>query len=283
MSLKSYESSCWLILCIVLTTAGCNRAQDNSSLPTASPIAQSAPQTPTPTPTPSPSPTPIEKMIIGHGWTLRTKQFEAVSHKLKYSIKGEYPYLHASPYHRAIRFNREIRSKIAKQYGYAMTPDPKEFREHVRAFPKEDPLETAEFSYEILFANKGLLSIRFHDIIYSYGAAHPLEDYFSLNFDLKRGTVLKLTSFFKSNTRYRRRLVELCKKGLDDQGVFTYPDAISAELRRHIEWNITREGLVINFDRCAVSACMGGEHSVIIPYHELANILSVRLNRILSR
>jgi hypothetical protein len=213
-------------------------------------------------------------MIIGRSGTLRTQQFEAVSHKLKYSIKGEYPFLNASPYQQAIRFNREIRRKIAKQYGYAMSPDSKEFREHVRVFPKEDPLETAEFSYEILFANQELLSIRFHDITYSYGAAHPLEDYFSLNFDLKRGTVLQLASFFKSNTRYRRRLVQLCKKGLDDQGVFTYPDAVSAELRRHTEWNITRDGLVINFDRCAVASCGNGERSVTIQYDQLRDILN---------
>jgi len=163
-----------------------------------------------------------------------------------------------------------------------MRPKLKEFREQIRAFPKQDPLETAEFSYEILFASQEGLSIRFHDVIYSYGAAHPLEDYFSMNFNLKRGTVLQLATLFKSKARYRRRLVELCTKGLDDQGVLTRPDVIAAELRRHIEWNITREGLVVNFDRCAVSACMGGEHSVIIPYHDLANILNARLDRLLS-
>src|SRR5258706_4887744 len=168
-----------LMLTFVLITTGCNPGESNSRGPSVSRVVQSTPQTPTSPP--SPSPAPIQDMIISHAWKLSTRQFEAVGHKLKYDIKGEYPFVHASSYHQGIRFNREIRSKIAKQYRYAMRPKLNEFREQIRAFPKQDPLETAEFSYEILFASQEGLSIRFHDVIYSYGAAHPLEDYFSMN------------------------------------------------------------------------------------------------------
>jgi len=246
--------------------AGCNQNKTQSQLPSASPTATQC----TPLPSPSPSPTPLQETSIGHK-NIKLRRYEAASHKLKYAITGEYPFINSRD-PKAIRFNRAIQTRISKQYAYATRPNRKDFYER-GAFSKDDPLETAEFGYEILFANEHLLSIRFHDITYSAGAAHPLENYFSLNFDIRRGTVLQLVSVFKPNTNFTPRLAELCSKGLEEQDVLTSPDAIEAEFRRHVEWNITRDGLVINFDRCSVTSCNYGERSVAIGYDQLKNIL----------
>jgi hypothetical protein len=277
--MNALRELCWsTLLTLMLASTTCNQVEKQSSTDSPAPTQQIV--IATPSPTPPFSATPFQDISIGR-WKIAPHKYKAVSHKIRYAITGEYPLVRSAD-SRAVRLNRAIQNKISKQHAYATHPNCKDFYER-GAFSKDDPLETSDFNYEILFGNDEFLSIRFHDMTYSAGAAHPLEDYFSLNFDLHRGAIFPLSSIFKSNTGYQQRLVELCKKGLDNQGVSTFPDAISAELRRHTEWNITREGLVINFDRCAVSGCMDGEHSVIIPYHELAKILSLRLNRILSK
>jgi hypothetical protein len=200
------------------------------------------------------------------------REYKAVDHRLRYSITGEYPYVDARTRH-ARAFKHEIALKIVQQYGYATRPDWQEFQERHKLSPKQDPLQTAEFSYEILFSDENLVSIRFHDMTYSYGAAHPLESYFSVNYDLKRGAAVPIASLFRPGSRFMRRLIGLSKSKLDEQKVFTFPDAIETELSRHLEWNVTANGLVINFDRCAVAGCADGERSVLIPYDDLNDIL----------
>lgn len=228
-----------------------------------------------PTPTPSPSPAPIQEIELRGEAQIRMHKYKDVSRKLKYSIEGEYPYFIGQTAH-ARSFNRQIRIKIAKQYTYATHPNIRDFREHVRLSPKQNPLETVEFSYEILCGNQNLLSIRFHDMTYSYGAAHPLESYFSINFDVKRGEIVSLARLFRQGSQFMNKITKIAKSKLDEQKVFTFPDAIEAELKRHLEWNITADGFVVNFDRCAVSACADGERSVVILYAELKDILRWR-------
>ncbi len=259
----------WLVLALVLSSTTCNQVENQSSTASPTPTRQIAILA-TPSPTPPPSPTPIQDISIGR-WKIVPQKYKAVSHKLKYSITGEYPLIRSTD-PRAARFARAIQNKISKQYAYATHPNRKDFYER-GAFSKDDPLETAEFSYEILFANDELLSIRFSDMTYSAGAAHPLENYFSLNFDLRRRTVFQIRSLFKPNVRVMSRLVKLSKKGLDEQSVSTDEDAVEAELRQHLEWNITRSGLMINFDRCAVASCGYGERSVVIPYDDLKELM----------
>ena len=200
------------------------------------------------------------------------RKYKDVSHKLKYSIKGEYPRVDAAVRPAQI-FNREIRLKISRQYAYATRPNWSEFRDHVKVFPKEDPLETAEFNYEIMYANEDIVSVRFHDVTYSYGAAHPLESYFSITFDFSRGVPVPVATLFRADSHFLNRLIKLSKAKLDEQEVFTFPDAVEAELKRHVEWNVTAKGLVINFDRCAITACADGERSILIPYDDLNDIL----------
>jgi hypothetical protein len=264
----------------IMSMLACTPVRDQNANATFASSPQATPQ-PTPSASSLPSSTALRRINV-NGWIVKPRQYRAVSHSLKYSITGEYPFIVSRDY-RAVRLNREINTRIARQYAYAMHPTRKDFYDR-GAFSNEDPLETAEFTYEILFARDGLLSIRFHDMTYSAGAAHPLENYFSLNFDLKRIAIVPISSLFRPKLHFMRRLVDLCQKRFDEEGVFTFPDAIEAELHRHIEWNITREGLVVNFDRCSVMACAYGERAVRVPYDDFGNLLNRKglLGHILS-
>lgn len=213
--------------------------------------------------------------MIGFGWKLTNKPFNKVDHKLKFSIEGEYPQIENSTDARALKFNLEIKSRIARQYRWMTVQDLEESRERIRAYPGEDPLDTAEFSYEVLLSTDDLLSIRFQDMTYSRGAAHSSEGFFTLNYELKTGTILRLRDIFKPKVNYRGRLEQLCKARFDKKVAdYLFPDSLSRELQNHNEWNITHEGLVMNFDRCNIAPCAAGELSVVIPYQDLYDLLN---------
>lgn len=222
--------------------------------------------------TPSPSPTPEQEITFGSGWKLSSKSFEDVNHNLKYSIKGEYPQVHNSTDSRALKLNREIKRSIAKHNKDTIAPNPRDLSEHIQAFPGEDPLETAEFSYDIVLASDDLLSIRFSDETYSSGAAHPLMDFFTVNYDVKSGKLIEVGDIFKSGFDYRQFLSQVCIEKL--RVLEPYKDAVSPKRKTFPTWNILSEGILISFGKCEIDACVGGTKTVIIPYKDFKEHLN---------
>lgn len=226
------------------------------------------------------------------GWSLKARSFNLENDKLRYSIQGQYPEIQPVTGERALTFNREIRLRIARQYRRFTAPNLEELRRRIRDMPEIPIFDTAEFDYEILFASERFLSIRFHDTTYSFPKVHDVEAFFTLNYDLSTGRILRIDSVFKPERNFYPGLVELCAKGFRAQGISLYyedgslePSAykfILAYLRRHAEWNITHEGLVINFDQCTIPDCGHGKLSVTIPYHDLKNMLNTRILHSLS-
>ena len=275
MSSRRQRLGFWLITCFV-GLAACRSAPQHLRPPQTNSTPQIVENTPPPY-RPAPYSTPANETVVGPGWTLRTKKFKEVSHRWKYSLEGQFPRIENTRDRRALKFNREIKRRIAKQYVGATQPNLKDFRDQVRAFPKEDPLETAEFDYEIMYSNDAVLSIRFHDITYSRGAAHPLESFFTLNYALTSGRIFRLKDVFKPKLRFKAKLEQLCDQKLADMRIYAlFPESMSNELRNYDEWNITSEGLVMNFDRCNVAACAYGEISIVIPYQNLRPLLNQR-------
>src|SRR5882724_2195795 len=268
----------WWFIFLMFITASCQRPQNAGIAPSPTPIIQTTSQTLTQSP--SPSLTPVEDRILGRGLKLESEKFRTVRRQVRYDIQGEYPRIIPITDRRARRFNNEVNRKIRKHYVYMTAPKRRWLRDLIQTIPEQNPLQTAEFSYQVLTTNKDFLSVRFQDINYTYPAAHPLEDFFTVNFELKNGRVLLISSVFKRNTRYKNTIARLCEKQLTAEGLYVHADAILTDLHRNIEWNVTREGLVINFDRCAISSCGDGQRSVTIPYGELENILNPRVQTI---
>src|SRR5258707_1187004 len=196
------QGTAFLSLVIVFGAAGCNRDERKNLAPSLSP----APSLASPAATATPSPTPSPDRTIGHGWKLRSREFSAVSHKYRYKIEGDYPEISPSTDLRTRRINSEIKRRIAKQYRWAIVRNSQNLRDQIRLGRNEDPLNTAEFDYELLFENGDLLSIRFHDMNYSYPAAHSGEDYFSLSFDLRNGKAVPFAAMFQATAKFRRQL-----------------------------------------------------------------------------
>jgi hypothetical protein len=254
---------CGLLLVVLSSTVSCQKAQTNVPAGENRLVEQTTTEL---VPVPSPTLPPKQEVTLDPGWELKPKEFEDVNRRLRYSLKGRYPVVSEATDARARRLNKEIRRSIAKRYSYMMTPDPKEFRDHVRAFPKEDILETAEVDYEVMESTKGFLSIRFYDTTYSLGAAHPLQGYFTVNYLTGHGRVMKIEDVFNPRFDHLKFLSWFCTESI---GVMEpWKHAVTAKPGSFESWNIKGESLVINFDRCEVTACADGARTVVIPFEE---------------
>ncbi|SRR6266496_616035 len=227
-----------------------------------------------------------QEQTISFGMNLVRTPFKIENDRLRYSIGGQYPQIQAANDRRVLRFNREVRRTIARHYVRLTKPNLKELRKRIRDMSEIEILDTAEFDYEVLFQSEELLSIRFHDRNYSFPQVHDVSGYFTLNYDIKRAAAVSLRSLFKPNAKFYRKLVELCAREFNKQGISIYyedgslvkfdADFILKYLHDRAEWNITDRGLVLNFDQCTFPDCAHGAPSVTIPYTDFREILNHR-------
>ncbi len=131
-------------------------------------------------------------------------------------------------------------------------------------------------TYEISLATDKILSIYF--IVYSYGvgAAHSVQDSFTVNYDLESEKVLRLADIFKPNANYLRLISQYCLNELTKQDNFVFKEALTPKAKNYESWNITKEGLQINFAACSVLACSAGEQEVTIPFVTMRDVLRTK-------
>lgn len=223
---------------------------------------------------PSPSSAPNLEATKDVGWEVVSREFNKVSRRFRFSITGKYPVIRLASNARARRLNQEIQRTIVARYRYMTAPNPKDLRDQIRAYPGEDILETAEFDYQLMGSAKSVLSIRFHETTYSRGSAHPLQGYFTVNYAMDSGKILGIRDVFAPKFDYLQFLSKFCAESI---GVMEpWKDAVSPRLSNFKSWNITEESLLINFDRCEVSACVDGARTVVIPFKEFSAHINKR-------
>jgi hypothetical protein len=131
-----------------------------------------------------------------------------------------------------------------------------------------------DVTYEVLEADPALISIKFNADWYGAGAAHPNSFSVTLNYDLTKGKVLKLADLFKPNTNYLKALADYSIKTLKAAGRLDFPEGAEPTENNYRSWNITKDGLQINFDDYQVTPHAVGPQQVIVPYSVLKSLIN---------
>jgi hypothetical protein len=127
--------------------------------------------------------------------------------------------------------------------------------------------------YEVFNTQSGLISVRFNVGWYSAGAAHPNSYTVSLNYDLAADRALALADLFKPRARYLDALSTYCIKTLKAADRLDFPEGAAPKEENFRSWNITKDGLLINFDDYQVTPHAVGPQHVVVPYAALKNLI----------
>lgn len=195
-----------------------------------------------------------------------------------FEIKVDYPELAGAGSAVAAKFNQLIKETVMKEV--------RDFRKVSLAQAGEDSSLAGERSgdnflemnYRLDFANERILTVVFGSTVYD-GGTRPNQYSLTINFDLKTGKKIELAEIFKPDANYLKVLsdysIRNLKEKLEDMSDDEWlQNGAGAQAENFGSWNITKKGLLINFDPYRVAAYAAGGRQVLIPYSELKGILS---------
>ena len=206
------------------------------------------------------------------GRKFTTRYFTESNKPKRFEMTAEYPELTGASPEISAKFKTAVMGRIG------------DFRKTMLAQTAQDLKYLAkgmnnyiEVSYDVVLANDNIVSLKFLDSEYA-GGAHPNYQSFTMNVDMKTGRELQLSDLFKPDSNYLKVISEYAvadlKKRLTDMSDDEWiKNGAGADADNYRSWNITKKGLLINFDPYQVAAYAAGSQEVIIPYEKLKDIL----------
>jgi hypothetical protein len=234
-------------------------------------VAQATSQTPAITPTPE------LEVAVGNRLRVVPKVLKMKNERRRYDLNVTYPQIEGSASSEISNLNKRIRGLLAEQYDWMLQkPSGSDLRRYNK-FP--GVLNSINTTYEVTLATNDLLSIYVESYIYGIGAAHSSHHSFTVNYDLKHGKFLKLPDIFKHGVSYLQLLSRYCTDDLSKRfgsvEISYDGDTLAPKASNYESWNLTVEGLRINFDACRVLSCAGGKQAVNIPFDVLKPVLNL--------
>jgi uncharacterized protein DUF3298/peptidoglycan-N-acetylmuramic acid deacetylase PdaC-like protein len=188
---------------------------------------------------------------------------------LGYEIETATPRLAGADSARVDNFNQAVGKLVAEVKGV--------FEETAKADAHDSASAVQNYnlgvSYEITDADKDFISLLFSFNSY-LGGAHPNTNTKSFNYDLNRGSPVKLADLFTPGSNYLNvisgySIGELKKIETTSQ----VESGAGPKVENFHSWNITPFGLQITFDAYQVGPYAVGPHEVVIPYSVLKPII----------
>jgi hypothetical protein len=196
------------------------------------------------------------------------------SKRLRYKINVRYPQIVGSEELHIRQLNQRLKQIATKQDEWPLNPSKSDLRYYREKWP--DVFNTVDIDYEIRLASNTLLSIYFVGYSYGIGAAHSVQYSFAINYDLTLRKELELSEIFTPRSGHLEFISLYCVYQLSKQSDFIFEEALTPRAENFESWNLTRDGLRINFDACRVFGCASGEQSVVIPFAALHHLLNRR-------
>jgi len=217
---------------------------------------------------------------LSNEWRFETRTIEKQLTRTKFSIAVDYPQLVGDQSAAARTFNQAASALVASDINPYLK-DNRDLEKEKHSHWK-DVEEYHNISHKVIFASDEIISVLFYANGYSWGAAHGYHYPLVLNYDLKRGRVLKLAGLFKPGSKYLQTIASYCLDDLSRQLDMT-PEQIQERsgratptLKNYRAWVLTPKGLVIVFEEYQVTSYAGGEPKVLIPYKRLRDIINPR-------
>lgn len=210
---------------------------------------------------------PTDEPTLSPPATLRAVPFKEEGSTPPYTITSQTPQLSGGENEAVARFNalsdQIVQVEIAN------------FRENSLSQASDPPIASGSFfdaTYDLVYQNGNLWSLKFDFLGYSDGAAHPYHYSKTLNYDLERRMQLSLDDLFLANSEYLQALSDYCITELSQRDI-GFDGAFSAGAEptpeNYRNWNIASDGLLITFDEYQVASYAAGPQTVVVPYDAL--------------
>ena len=261
-------------LVFILSLLGCGEHQANVQTVSQNEVQQSTERkTQTPqNPSPVITPTPELEIAFGKGLKIIPKTVELENQRRRYKIYLVYPHIEGSKSVGILKLNHRIKDLVTKQCQWPLIPPTKEDLRHYEKWP--GVFNSVDLTYDVVLATDQLLSIYFEVYSYGIGAAHSVQQSFTVNFDLQSEELITLTKLFRPRAGHLRFISDYCIRELsrDHQYAMSDPifkDELAPKLKNYESWNLTKEGLRFNFDACKIDGCAAGKVDVKITFDAL--------------
>ncbi|MEW6126280.1 MAG: DUF3298 and DUF4163 domain-containing protein [Acidobacteriota bacterium] len=217
-----------------------------------------------------------EQRFVLNGGLLNivNKKLQEENKKQHYEYEASYPQLDGVKDAKTDGFNKAIAGMINSQVSRFKKDAPESFN-------ADDPEQVSGLwiDYHVTFASDELISVVFDMSEYSAGAAHPNSYSTTFNYDLRNGKEIKLRELF-ANANFLQVIANHCTrtltarlKKIEAYDETMVKDGASAKADNYSSWNITRKGLLFNFDPYQVAAYAVGPQEVLIGYESLKEVL----------
>lgn len=212
-------------------------------------------------------PVPTDEPTLSPPATLTAVSFKEEGSAPPYTITSQTPQLTGGENEAVARFNalsdQIVQAEIAN------------FRENSLSQASDPPIASGSFfdaTYDLVYQDGDLWSLKFDFLGYSDGAAHPYHYSKTLNYDLERRMQLSLDDLFLADSEYLQALSDYCVTELSQRDI-GFDDAFSAGAEptpeNYRNWNIASDGLLITFDEYQVASYAAGPQTVVVPYDAL--------------
>jgi len=138
----------------------------------------------------------------------------------------------------------------------------------------EPPLSTFTVDYDLTALESGHVSVQVIITQYIAVSVHPFTISHAINYDAHTGEFLNLADLFNPEMDYLSPILNAVDDALQSRD-FGYEAGTAADVMGEREnWNLTPEGLRLNFDAYEVGPYAAGSQTVIIPWEELVEVLN---------
>ncbi|MBX7219034.1 MAG: DUF4163 domain-containing protein [Blastocatellia bacterium] len=221
-------------------------------------------------------PTPFtlleEVFDLGPQVTILSKEIKETNKVNRFSFSAVFPALSGATDPGAAAINKNVENWVKaeqKTWLENFKPDPEEKSE-----TSEDNAESAtsevEITYEVSFANAGIVSFVMNTYASAAQAAHPNTAVQTLNFDRKTGRQLELKDLFRADAPYLETLARIS----NDLSRKT-PEYSLSEFEPNPDnfknWSVSRHGFWVYTE---VPHVIGDTAAMYIPYGELKAVLN---------
>jgi hypothetical protein len=221
----------------------------------------------------------VSELFCKSGIRLVPDQITEDNQEIHQTINAEFPQIVEPSISNAQIFNRFI--------GDLATRDIPRFKRFAAELSPEDmgnnvPSSYYSASYDVLFANRDLITIAYVMEEYRFPVLHPVPFFETCNFSLKKGRQLKLSDLFRRGSGFMQvisaRTVRILIRDLRYPADWAEQDdwfrrGTAPILKNYQNWAIAKRGLLIYFDTYSIGPGAMGSNIVTIPWSDLKDVL----------
>ena len=265
------KPSCTIVVALSFIACGGNRASVQLSSVNSAEQSKGSKTEIAGTPSAVITPTPELEVSFGKGLRIVPKRVDLQNESRRYRIDVVYPQIEGSKSRGIFQLNRQIKDLVSKQYQWTLIPPTRADHRHYEKWP--GVFNSVDLDYQVVLATDHLVSLYFEVYSYGIGAAHSVQQSFTMNIDLAVEKQINLARLFRPDAKYLEFISAYCIREMskDHQSVSDpiFKDELAPKLKNYESWNITKEGLRFNFDACKIDGCAAGKEEVLIEFPAL--------------